>query len=607
MLEVPQPAEVPTPVVPEPSVVPDPEPVTPPGPPGGPDPGPAFPDPEPPERPSPSSHRRRSPTLRARIPSIPRGRPRPCEDRARPPACAGGRARVLLASKCGFEASAAPRGAYCITEGNGVARVGTRVVGPGSGAARPRSRARSRTAWDCYRRLLCQAERDGDVGGAVQEVPDAADEVALEAAQRFAAGLAFGLLAREVGGGLGVVAGLGERESVERAVELAVAAAVEAVAVGAPRGRGDRRGAGKARELGVAGEARRCRRSRRSAWRRSARRSPARRAAAARARDEAASSCSSVVDRARSARGCGAARRARSARARSARRARGAGRRASCQPRPVSARGGISSSGQRSCSCQRSSLISAVRCVDEPLAMIDQQPDIELGARPAARRAACRGPRGSRRARSRRVDRVGLAALASALARAGHQLGRHAHDALAAREQEPLQRAGDVPAVLDRPHPLCRRAPRAHISSSSNDRRAAADRPCGDRAARRRVDGRQRVRSLVRVRPDHDHLNRPFCWDRQKRIPADTSQSGRCHAPIRSRRVLGRRRATSPGKVSHPRPNRGGSARSRQGPSTTRRDTAQRSRSFSLRNSGPIRTGSNTRRDEGSGRRSGRR
>src|SRR4051795_4068906 len=107
--------------------------------------------------------------------------------------------------------------------------------------------------------LLCQGEAAvGDVavdrhgrGGAgfegtrgrLQELPDAAGEVALGAAQGFAAGLAVGLLAREVGGGWGRGA-LSDGEAVQRAVELAVAAAVEAVAVGASQGDGDRRRAG---------------------------------------------------------------------------------------------------------------------------------------------------------------------------------------------------------------------------------------------------------------------------------------------------------------------------------------------------------------------------
>src|SRR3954468_10779101 len=87
-------------------------------------------------------------------------------------------------------------------------------------------------------------------------MPDAADEVALESSAGFAAGLAFGLFALEEGLGLGVVAGLGQRESVERAVELSVAARIEAVPVSATRGRRDRSCAREPRELGVAGEAR---------------------------------------------------------------------------------------------------------------------------------------------------------------------------------------------------------------------------------------------------------------------------------------------------------------------------------------------------------------
>src|SRR3954451_10538175 len=119
--------------------------------------------------------------------------------------------------------------------------------------------------------LLCQGQaavgdvavdRHGDrvagfeeVWWRLEESPDAAGEVALEAAQGFAAGLAFGLLAREVGGGLGIETALADGEAVQRAVELAVAAAVEAVAVGAPGGGRDRcRGSGP-RELGVGGEA----------------------------------------------------------------------------------------------------------------------------------------------------------------------------------------------------------------------------------------------------------------------------------------------------------------------------------------------------------------
>jgi hypothetical protein len=96
---------------------------------------------------------------------------------------------------------------------------------------------------------------DGGRGVGLEEVPDAASEVALEAADGVAAGLALGLPAREVGGRFGVQAAFGDREAMQGAVELAVAAAVEAVALGSSGGCGDRCRAGGAGELGVAGEA----------------------------------------------------------------------------------------------------------------------------------------------------------------------------------------------------------------------------------------------------------------------------------------------------------------------------------------------------------------
>ena len=52
----------------------------------------------------------------------------------------------------------------------------------------------------------------GGVG--LEEVPDAACEVAFEAADGLAVGFAFGLFAGEVGGGVGVVVAFGECEAV---------------------------------------------------------------------------------------------------------------------------------------------------------------------------------------------------------------------------------------------------------------------------------------------------------------------------------------------------------------------------------------------------------
>ena len=116
------------------------------------------------------------------------------------------------------------------------------VVGGVAGDGRAGGRDDGRAPW-------------GVAGWRLREPVDAADEVALEGSEGFAAGLAFGLFAIEERLGRGVVASFVEHEAIERAVELAVAAGVQAVAVGASGGCGDRGGSGQPRELGVAGEA----------------------------------------------------------------------------------------------------------------------------------------------------------------------------------------------------------------------------------------------------------------------------------------------------------------------------------------------------------------
>jgi hypothetical protein len=67
--------------------------------------------------------------------------------------------------------------------------------------------------------------------GARFEGVEGSGEQSFEAADRFASALAFGLFAFEIGAGGGVVARLCDRDSVERGVELAVAAPVESVSL----------------------------------------------------------------------------------------------------------------------------------------------------------------------------------------------------------------------------------------------------------------------------------------------------------------------------------------------------------------------------------------
>jgi hypothetical protein len=70
-------------------------------------------------------------------------------------------------------------------------------------------------------------------GPGFEGVEDDAGELAFEAADRFAAALAFGLFAFEVGARGRMDACLGDSDPVEGGVELAVAAAGEAVALDA--------------------------------------------------------------------------------------------------------------------------------------------------------------------------------------------------------------------------------------------------------------------------------------------------------------------------------------------------------------------------------------
>ena len=149
-------------------------------------------------------------------------------------------------------------------------------------------------------------------------------------------------------------------------------------------------------------------------------------------------------------------------------------------------------------------LLIAAAGGDQVLAVVDQQANVERGAVQVRAGELLDSFLERGAGDAERVDRVRLAALARGAPGAGHVLRRDAHDPLAAGDQEPLERAGDVPAVLDRPHPLCVERPRPPQQLAE---RALARRH-GQLAARgggERVDRAAGVRSLVRVRPDHDH------------------------------------------------------------------------------------------------------
>ena len=162
--------------------------------------------------------------------------------------------------------------------------------------------------------------------------------------------------------------------------------------------------------------------------------------------------------------------------------------------------------------------------------------------------------RSAARATATRVDAVGLAAIAAAAALAGHQPGRDPDDALAADEQEPLERARDVPAVLDRPHPLVAQAARPLQRRGKAARRRP--RPSARRAARRCAAA---TAAIVCERLCMSAPSTIMTSSLSPRLKADARRTwlawGRCHAPIKSRRgIPDRRRATQRKPVRPTRP-----------------------------------------------------
>ena len=209
----------------------------------------------------------------------------------------------------------------------------------------------------------------------------------------------------------------------------------------------------------------------------------------------------------------------------------------SCQRPVISARGGISSSGQRSCRCQRRSLISAVRCATRRSRWSTSSRTSSSGPASCATGSVSSPSRIAARAIATASIASDLPRSRAELARAGHQLRRHAHDPLAAREQEALQRARRRAGSPRSPTPARRRGRAPSRNRSSNERRLALDRPVGEHAAGRGVDRRDACASACACPPRSRSSAPSLRWDHLTNgSPADTSQSGRCHAPIRSRR-----------------------------------------------------------------------
>ena len=311
------------------------------------------------------------------------------------------------------------------------------------------------------------------------------------------------LFAFEVGACGWVDAALGDRDSVQGAVELAVAAAVEAVALVFA-------GAGvEGCDAGVAGELRVAERKRsigpisqsslaalngpqpgelEQPWRE--RLGSCLEIPVEFERSSGSVSCSGRAGRGRSAPGSSARRRASWRLSRSSQTVRS------------SAPSGTAQVRVELVQVPAQPLLAATPLGDEVVAVIDQQ--LQLAQRLLAGAWAVQPRLLQRRPGDReRVDRVRLAPRPAAPALRRRQPRRHPHQPLALLNQRPLEAARHVPAILNRPQPLPaeRASPRSARSSSDRSLRSPS-------CTAELVDRDRGQRVLVYVHPDHDHSTR---------------------------------------------------------------------------------------------------
>jgi hypothetical protein len=149
---------------------------------------------------------------------------------------------------------------------------------------------------------------------------------------------------------------------------------------------------------------------------------------------------------------------------------------------------------------------------NEPLAVIDQQPQVELDAGQLRDGQALDAFAQRRPSDGDGVDAIRLAAVAPAATRARHQPRPDANDALAADEQEPPEGARDVTTVLQRPEALIA-DPAGLIKRPGKPLIADLDRLLAAQLAAGVDDRGEGVRALVHVRTEHDHGPVPFHLD----------------------------------------------------------------------------------------------
>jgi hypothetical protein len=97
---------------------------------------------------------------------------------------------------------------------------------------------------------------------------------------------------------------------------------------------------------------------------------------------------------------------------------------------------------------------------DQPLAVIDEQPQVELAAVELCGRQRIQALPERRPGDRDRVDAVGLPAVTSVATGRRHQLRGDPQHPLAATDQKPLKGPRDMPTILDRPDPPALQAAR---------------------------------------------------------------------------------------------------------------------------------------------------
>ena len=182
--------------------------------------------------------------------------------------------------------------------------------------------------------------------------------------------------------------------------------------------------------------------------------------------------------------------------------------------------------------------------------MVDEQPNVELEHRRAARPAASRSRHGSppwrsRPRRSRRTCRARerwRARRPSASARRA----RPARRERARTARTPRTRAGSPRSPTPDPPPESPSPAQQVIERPA----LRPHRPIREHPARALLDRRDCVRGLVRVRPDHDHLHRPFSRGSNGRISGRHISVGAMPRSYQVRPAIhGRRRATQRAQV----------------------------------------------------------